>query len=67
MHLHSICIELGMLSLYIPLTMAVNPKINVILTPEEVEQLKKRAKAESRSLSGQAAFIIREWLSKQTE
>lgn len=64
MLLYSISIELGNLSLYIPLAMPANPKINVILTPNEIETLKKHAAAQSRSLSSLAAFIIREWLAQ---
>lgn len=45
--------------------MPANPKFNVILTSEEIEELKNFAKAEGRSLSGQAAFILREWLAKK--
>lgn len=47
--------------------MAEDGRILTILTPEEKEVFKRKAKAENRTLSNFVATILREWLAQNTD
>jgi hypothetical protein len=63
--MHTTCIECRIYADDILYLMPQKPRFTVILTSEEIEELRNYAKAETRSLSQQAAFILREWLAKK--